>query len=121
MRERMKARPQLESLESMTLLSGAAATALSPHHHAKVSITPTGPGAALTLSGTVRGSFLMNRGSSGKTYNIFTAGMLTPIGSRAGNGHLHVLSGISTGPPNGTLRLSTRRGTLRGCEEIDSR
>ena len=41
MRERMKARPQLESLESMTLLSGAAATALSPHDHAEISITTT--------------------------------------------------------------------------------
>jgi hypothetical protein len=46
MRERMKARPQLESLESMTLLSGAAATALSHQSYeikAAGKLSPFGP------------------------------------------------------------------------------
>ncbi len=112
MRERLKARPQLESLETMTLLSGAAATALSLHDHSEVSVTPTALDSTLTLSGTEQGVFLARRSRSGKTYDITATGILTPIGSTSASGNLHVVSGISSGPPNGTLNLITGKGTL---------
>ena len=49
---------------------------------------------------------------SGKTYDISATGILTPIGSTSAAGNLHVVPGISSGPPNGTLNLITGKGTL---------
>ena len=113
MRKRMKARPQLESLESMILLSRAAATALSRPDHAEGSVATLATDATLTLSGTEHGVFLAVRSSSEKTYDIAAAGTLTPIGPTAATGNLRVVSGVSSGPPNGTLKLMTKKGTLK--------
>jgi hypothetical protein len=113
MRERMKARPQLESLESMTLLSGAAATASTLHAHSEVSIATAAPVTTLTLAGTELGSLHVHQSSSGKTYDITAAGTLTPIGPAITIGIVHMISGITSGPPNGTLQLITKKGTLK--------
>jgi hypothetical protein len=96
----------------MTLLSVAAATALSLRDHSEVSVTPTALDSTLTLSGTEQGVFLARRSRSGKTYDISATGILTPIGSTSAAGNLHVVPGISSGPPNGTLNLITGKGTL---------
>jgi hypothetical protein len=112
MRERMKALPQLESLESMTLLSGAAAAARSPHDHAEVSIATPAREVTSTLSGTEHGVFRVYGNGSGKTYDITAAGKLTPIGRTTIAGNLVGLSGISSGPPAGTLNLTTTTRTL---------
>ncbi len=106
MRERRQARPQLESLESMTLLSGMAA--MMPIH-AEVSTTT---GTALTLTGTEKGVFLAHTTKTAKNYAIDTAGTLSPIGRAAITGSLQVARGISSGPPSGTLHLITAKGTL---------
>jgi hypothetical protein len=105
MRKSMKAQPQIESLESLALLSGMAAV-MHPSH------AEVATGTTLTLGGSERGVFLAERSSTATTYTIFAAGRLTPIGATTIRGNLHVLSGISSGPPDGTLHLSTRRGSL---------
>jgi len=119
MRDRWKARPQLESLEAMTLLSGTAATVLPLHDHSEIAVTPA-QDSSLTLSGTEQGVFLAHRSTgkgvgilvSEKAYKIAVAGKLTPIGSTAVSGNLQVALGISSGPPGGTLNLITGKGTL---------
>jgi hypothetical protein len=98
MRARMKARPQLETLESMTLLSGAGGSGVM--------------GMALALGGTEHGVFVAHRESSGKAYDVTTAGTVTPLGRAVITGNLIVASGISSGPPSGTLHLVTRKGSL---------
>ena len=80
--------------------------------HAEVSVTTTATDATLTLSGMEHGVFLAVRSSSEETYDITAAGISTPIGPTATTGNLHVVSGVSSGPPNGTLKLMTKKGTL---------
>jgi hypothetical protein len=109
MRPRNHARPQLESMETLTLLSGIAATAFSLPNHVEVSTTT---GTKLTLGGTARGVFLTHQTSTARNYSIDAAGTLTPIGKTAIAGSLHVNLGISSGPPSGTLTLVTSKGTL---------
>lgn len=111
MRRGRKARPRLEPLESMCLLSGVAA-AVHHSHHPAVAVSAVSPRSTLTLSGSESGVFVMQRSSSGRTYDITATGRLTPLGLTAAAGNLHVLSGISSGPPNGTLHLAASRGTL---------
>jgi hypothetical protein len=110
MRERMKARPQLESLESMTLLSGAAATALSHQGFTEVS---TAQAATLTLRGTEHGVFHANRGDSEKSYEIKAAGKLSPFGPTTATGNLTELLVFTFDLPYyGSLQLVTKTGTL---------
>lgn len=107
-----KARPQLEPLESMCLLSGVAAAVHGPHHHPAAATSTGSPGSTLTLRGSESGVFVMQQNSSARNYDITAAGRLTPLGYSATTGNLHVLLGISSGPPNGTLHLAASRGTL---------
>ena len=87
MRDRWRRRPQLESLESMTLLSSATTIAhaaahwvvapmISPCAEASVS------GLAL-LNGTAHGTFFAHGPSptSGTIYSLFASGKVAPVGS----------------------------------------
>jgi hypothetical protein len=109
MRAKTQARPQLEPMEALTLLSGVAATAFSLPNHAEV-LTTTGT--TLAIGGTARGGFLARQSKSAKIYTIHAAGTLTPIGRTTITGDLSVNLGISSGPPSGMLTLSTSTGVL---------
>ena len=111
-RDRRYGRPRLESLESMTLLSGVAAAAMSLPIHAEVATAATTTGKNLTLNGTDSGVFLSHTSSTHTAYAIEAAGTLTPVGKAVITGTLDVATGISSGPPSGTLHLITRKGTL---------
>jgi len=111
MRARGKARPQLESLEYKALLSGMAAAVHAGQQPAVAVSTPTA-GSTLSLSGTERGFFFAHQDASGKTYDMSAVGRVAPLGRTFATGNLHVTSGISSGPPNGTLHLATNIGTL---------
>ena len=111
MRARGKARPQLESLECKSLLSGMPAAVHTSQQPAVAVSTPTA-GSTLTLSGTERGFFFAHQDASGKTYDMSAGGRVDPLGHTFAAGNLHVTSGISSGPPNGTLHLATNIGTL---------
>jgi hypothetical protein len=106
MRRRRNVHPRLESLESLSLLSGTAA-ALLQYPHVEIS-----KGATIALGGTEHGVFYAQRDNSGTTYTVVAAPRLTPVGAEATSGNLRVLSGISSGPPSGTLHITTGRGTL---------
>jgi hypothetical protein len=107
MRRRTNMYPDLEPLESLSLLSGAAA-AMMHHVHAQVS-----NGGTIELSGTEHGAFYARKTSSRTTETLFATTDLAPVGFESTTGTLHVNSGISSGPPSGTLRVITGRGTLR--------
>jgi hypothetical protein len=97
----------------MALLSGVAAAVHHHHQPPPAALSTASPGAALTLSGTERGVFFAHQSSSGRTYDLTGTGRLTPLGLTALTGNLHVVSGISSGPPNGTLLLAASHGTVK--------
>jgi hypothetical protein len=107
MYRRTSIEPGVERLELLSLLSGGAA-ALVHHPHAEVSTDGT-----IALSGTEHGLFYARRNSAGTTYSLFATARLAPVGLQTTNGALRVLSGISSGPPSGTLHIVAARGTLK--------
>jgi hypothetical protein len=119
MRETRQTRPQLESLESMTLLSGVAAAALRHNHHAEVVVINNGPtnpnpGTAITLKGTERGLYSAGQQipDTGKQYTLFALGRVTPLGSTFTTGSFHAPGFITTGTVDGSLTVRALRGTL---------
>ena len=109
MRRKIHARPQLESMEARTLLSGVAAAIAALPIHAEVS---NAAGTTRTLAGSARGAFHAHRTATAKDYVVAAAGTLTPIGKAAVNGTLDVALVPTSGPPSGTLHLVTRKGSL---------
>lgn len=129
MRDRRQARPRLETMESLTLLSGTAA--LMPNLSTPAEVAPTTNPLAVgeALRGTARGTFRSQLRSAAEVYGTTTppgtdpplpvrvddfaaSGRPTPIGAARITGELRVNTGVSSGPPNGTLQLTTKQGTL---------
>lgn len=105
MHERRSASPQLETLESLTLLSGAAV--LAP-------VLPTPAEITTTLGGTLRGVFLEHQQGTEVIYDydVKAAGKLTPIGAATITGILEEFPGLADNDPTGSLDLITSKGTL---------
>lgn len=116
MRARTRARPQLEALESMTLLSGVAAAAVHrPHAEvAAVNNGPTTPGTTITLSGTERGLYFARQQNpdTGKQYSFTAVGRVSPLGLTFSTGSFHTPGFILNGMVDGSLTLRAPRGLV---------
>lgn len=124
MRNRRKAILQLETLESLTLLSGASASRVFPIVLSQPAEEPTpdftgtthGTSQAHDVPGGVNSDGTISYG--GTNYDIKASGTLTSIGSAKVAGNLQVgtttIIGVETKSdvPTGTLKLTTSKGTL---------
>jgi hypothetical protein len=115
MRRKRDRRPQLETLESMTLLSGIAA---GLHHLAAVDIagltsrpaTPT----KISLNGVLTGTYHVKSPNPdvGANDTFFGHGKIRPLGTADVTGHAHSLGNVATGKARGLLVISTPQGSL---------
>lgn len=107
---KVAARPSVEPLESVTLLSGLAASV--PLVPAKVSTMSTGK--ELDLSGTLHGTYHQQPSipDVGKAYNLSGSGHVKPMGRSSVTGGLHSTGFIATGHAGGQIFLSDSRGTV---------
>jgi hypothetical protein len=103
-RKRRGLTPRVESLESLTLLSGFAAPAA----------TATAAQAAVTLSMTTSGYYATVRQNPdiGTTTYFLTFGNLPGIGPAAVAGAINTPGFIASGQATGTLTVYTYQGTL---------
>jgi hypothetical protein len=98
MRHRFRRRPQVESLEALTLLSGASA--------AVGSIPLAMTSHLLHVSGTVTGTYHAREiPDAGKTYDFSGRGRLSPLGHMVMNGSVQ-LPGLLISPITGTTPTS---------------
>ena len=103
MRKTMRRRPELETLESMTLLSGMTAVAQQ--------VAAFSP---LPLSGSVRGT-TATHGTGAPTFKVW--GALSPLGkvTAAGHGSIATVTG-----PNGSFSLLTQLGRVFVATDVAS-
>lgn len=112
-RNRRTWHPEVEALESMTLLSGLAIS--SPVVAAAV-VTP--PGAPIpiivALNGTTRGVYHTERKApdTGTSYLVNTVGRFDDYGPAYVYGELHSLGNVKSGDATGTLHVILPGGTL---------
>lgn len=118
MRDRWRRRPQLETLESMTLLSSASAMAHSAAHRVVApTISPApklpSPGLAL-LNGTAHGTFFAHGPSptSGTIYSLFASGKVAPVGSTLLVGGFQTRGVIASDRSSGTIVFEAPQGNL---------
>jgi hypothetical protein len=108
---RQRLRPQLESLESMTLLSGASA-AISG---ALASLVTTAASAQqIHLTGTVKGSYHLQvkNPDTGKDFTFLGSGTLSTLGQVSLTGDIHSPGNIANGHSTGQLVLSNPHGSV---------
>ncbi|MFI5457598.1 MAG: hypothetical protein ACHRXM_19320 [Isosphaerales bacterium] len=105
-RRSFRRRLEFESLESMLLLSGIAATG---HHAAAVLLAKVAQSSSpILLQGTIRGTYQSASALGGVTR--FTAtGSLTPVGSVTLKGSLN----YTLKTPGGTATISTKHGNIK--------
>jgi hypothetical protein len=105
-RKRLRRRPELESLETMVLLSGI--SALEHHGAAAMVARETQAGGLITLSGTAKGTFK----AAGKSDNFLATGSLSPLGKISLKGSVNFAAGTgsliiaSTGRKHGKITAS---------------
>jgi hypothetical protein len=104
----------VESLESVTLLSGLALPgAVAPAAVGPMLQAPA-PSATLDISGTQRGFYAAYRANpdAGTSYSLFGYGRLGAIGIAYGVGHVTTPGFIATGRATGTFTLYAAGGTV---------
>ncbi len=108
MRTRKRFQPQMEGMEAMVLLSGAASAL-----HAKMMVDAT-PAGTITLAGTAHGRFVEQQQNpdTGKTFQLNGMGIISPIGRANVSGSLQFPGFIMGVPATGTLHLRTAHGSL---------
>jgi len=109
-RNRARIRPEVEGLESMTLLSGVAASV-----HTAASAMVTAPVQTVSLSGTAHGNYVSRQSNpdTGTLYSFNARGMIAPVGRTFDFGSFHTPGFIQNGQTQGRLTLVGPRGTLR--------
>ena len=109
MRAKQQVRPALESLESMTLLSGVAAM----HAHVPAAEVAPMPG-VISLQGRIQGFYLahQNNPDTGKVINVFAVGRINPLGESAVNGTLNTPGFIMSNTVTGNMTVRSRFGSL---------
>jgi hypothetical protein len=116
-KNRHRRRPEVEALEALVPLSGASAGM----HGAAVAVQDVSTRLTLpfatpiVLQGTVRGAFVVTRGNpdTGATYQVVTAGRITPLGQTAGTARVQTTGFILLGTATGTMTINAPRGSLR--------
>ena len=117
MRESRSRRPQLETLESVTLLSamaGVAARSMPSVPAATVSPSTPATANSLSISGTVHGSYLQHLGppDTGGTIRFIAIGKLSGLGHTIEYGSIQ-LPGFTANPQvKGTVTLVAPKGTV---------
>jgi hypothetical protein len=106
MNSRFRRRPQVESLESMTLLSGASA-AVGGSIAAMTS-------QVLHLDGMIKGTYHEHLPipDVGKSYTFTGSGQINPLGRSSLSGSVQTLGFIASGHAHGTLVLSNAHGSV---------
>lgn len=108
MKSRKHTRPQVESLESLALLSGAGVAA-----HAELEARLERRAALITpapLSGTINGTYIgiENRAQTSASYRFYGVGRVEPIGSGAINGSVQLSNLVTTNSgTSATVSLNT--------------
>jgi hypothetical protein len=109
MSDRWRSRPQVESLESMTLLSGVAGTL---HAQSAMTVVPITPVAThlIHLTGTAKGSYhARSIPDAGKTYTFSGAGQISPLlGQTNVTGTVQLPGLIITPVPTPTAASNTK-------------
>jgi hypothetical protein len=105
-RKRIRRRPELESLETMVLLSGI--SALEHHGAAAMVARETQAGSVITLSGTAKGTFK----AAGTSDNFLAKGSISPLGKISLKGTVNFAASTgsliiaSTGRKHGKITAS---------------
>src|SRR5271157_2784659 len=115
MRISRSTRPQLEVLESMTLLSALSPALVHPGGPILIAsqapVTPT----PVSLNGTLTGHYHVAgkvNADKGFDYVFSGNGSIGALGHVLVTGHLHSLGNIATGHATGLIVLSTPKGSL---------
>ena len=113
MRERLRLRPRVESLESMTLLSGVSAAVRGAIAALLAPVAPTS-GHEIDLTGTVTGTYHVHSSNpdTGKDFSFFGSGPVAPLGHVELTGHINSPGFIARGHSRGLLVLSNPNGSL---------
>jgi hypothetical protein len=104
-------RPQLESLESLNLLSGPSAAASG----VLAALAPTAaPATEIHLTGTVEGSYQLQikNPDTGKDFTFLGSAKVMPLGQVTLIGSIHSPGNIANGHSTGLLVLWTPRGSV---------
>jgi hypothetical protein len=111
MKDPTRWRPQLESLESVTLLSGPSAAV---HGVLAALATTASSAAAVHLTGTARGTYHVSIANpdTGKDYTFLGSGQIAPLGTATLNGAIQSPGFIAIGHSTGSLVLSTPKGSV---------
>lgn len=106
-RNRFRAQPQVEGLESMTLLSAAAGTLAA-------ATEPMIPVQIVAISGTAKGTFTGQQSNpdTGATDKVLADGKLSGVGQTLVTGSLVFPGNVKNGTAKGSLTLQTLRGSL---------
>jgi hypothetical protein len=109
-RRRVRIQPQVEGLESMTLLSGLATTV-----HAAASAMVSTPVQTISLTGTANGNYISRQSNPdvGTSYNFTARGRIAPLGQTFDVGSFRTPGFIQNGQTQGRLTLIGPRGTVR--------
>ncbi len=115
MRHSRSTRPQLEILESMTLLSTLTPVLTHPGGLIIPADTSTGTTTPVSLNGTVKGNYHVTSKSNpdvGLTYDFSGNGKIGALGHVHATGHLHSVGNIAEGHATGLIVLSDPSGSL---------
>jgi len=115
MRNSQRTRPQLEVLESMTLLSALAPALVHPGGPAAIGVTSPVATTTVSLNGAVKGEYHVTTkitADEGLDYVVTGDGRVGPLGHVHVIGNLHSVGNITTGHAHGLLVLTTPDGSL---------
>ncbi len=115
MRISRRTRPQLEVLESMTLLSVLAPALAHPGGPILAAATAPGTTTTVSLNGTLTGDYHVAGNvnpDKGLDYVFSGSGSIGALGHVDVTGNLHSLGNVTTGQAKGLIVLSTPEGSL---------
>jgi hypothetical protein len=115
MRISRRTRPQLEVLESMTLLSALSPVLAPPGGPILAAATTPGTTSTVYLNGTLTGDYHVAgkvNPDTGLDYVFSGNGSVSPLGHAHVTGNLHSLGFVAEGQAKGLIVLSTPKGSL---------
>ncbi len=113
MRRKPRCQPQLESMESMKLLSAFSIGSHYPAAEFKTDGTPK-TSAIMALNGSLRGTYQTVPGipDAGTEFTFSTTGTVRPLGAATVTGNIHQLGFVANGRAQGVFVIETPQGTL---------